>query len=126
MTKIKWFNLVLRATMETGIVAAFAYWGYQTGQTPAIKIILAIGAPVVGFGIWGTIDFHQTGRIAEPLRLIEELIISGLAALALYMAGQPVLGWTLGVISVVYHVLVYLSGGRLLKTLVLSGKEHYE
>ena len=112
--------------METGIVAAFAYWGYQTGQTLAIKILLAIGAPLVGFGIWGIIDFHQAGRIAESLRLIEELIISGLAALALYAARQPALGWALGVISIVYHALVYMSGGRLLKTLILNGKEHYE
>ena len=53
--------------------------------------------------------------MAESLRLIEELIISGLAALALYVAGQHALGWTLGLLSIVYHTLVYVSGGRLLK-----------
>jgi Protein of unknown function (DUF2568) len=116
VSKLKWFNLTLRAFMEAGIVAAFAYWGYQTGQTPGMKILFAIGAPILGFGIWGSVDFHQAGRMAEPLRLIEELFISGLAAVALYVAGQPLLGWALGVLSIVYHVLVYLSGGRLLKT----------
>lgn len=115
MSKLKWFNLALRAIMELGIVLALAYWGFQTGNNLGMKILLGIIAPLLGFGFWGAIDFHQAGNMAEPLRLIEELIISGLAALALFVAGQHALGWTLGLISIVYHVLVYVSGGRLLK-----------
>lgn len=60
-------------------------------------------------------DFHQAGRFAEPLRLAEELIISGLAAAALYAAGQHILGGALGGLSLGYHALVYLQGERLLK-----------
>jgi hypothetical protein len=48
--------------------------------------------------------------------LTEELFISGLAALALYAVGEPVLGLAFAALSIIYHVLVYLSGGRLLKT----------
>jgi hypothetical protein len=83
MSKLKWFNLALRALMEMGIVLALAYWGYQIGNKTATKILFGIVAPLIGFGIWGAIDFHQAGNMAEPLRLIEEMIISGLAALAL-------------------------------------------
>ncbi len=115
MTKMQAFNLALRATMEAGIVLAFAYWGYQIGPTLGWKILWAIGAPLLGFGFWGAVDFHQAGRMAEPLRLVEELVISLLAAVALYTTGQHVLGWILAMISIVYHLLVYLSGGHLLK-----------
>jgi len=115
MSKLQWINLGLRAIMETAIVAAFAFWGYQSGQTTIMKILFAIGAPLIGFGFWGVVDFHQAGDAAEPLRLIEEIVISGLAAVALYVAGQPALAWGLGILSIVYHALVYLSGGRLLK-----------
>jgi hypothetical protein len=108
-------DLALRTVMETGIVLAFAYWGYRAGQSGGAKALLAVGAPVVGFGIWGAVDFHQAGRWAESLRLIEELVISGLAAFALYAAGQPALGIALGALSIVYHALVYVSGARLLK-----------
>ena len=114
VSKLKWFNLALRALMEAGIVAAFAYWGYQAGQTTGMKILFAIGAPILGFGFWGTVDFHQAGRMAESLRLIEELLISGLAAIALYVVGQHILGWAFATLSIIYHILVYLSGGRLL------------
>ena len=109
------FTLVLRVLMEAGIVAAFAYWGYQAGAGTGMKILLAAGAPALGFGFWGAVDFHQAGRLAEPLRLLQELAISGLAAAAVYAAGQHLLGWVLGLLSAVYHALVYLQGGRLLK-----------
>jgi len=101
--------------METGIVVALAYWGYQTGSGAIEKIGLAIGAPLLGFGFWGLVDFRQAGRAAEPLRLVQELAVSGLAALALWSAGQPLLGLLLALVSIVYHGLVYATGGRLLK-----------
>ena len=108
-------TLVLRVLMEAGIVAAFAWWGYRAGAGTGMKILLAAGAPALGFGFWGAVDFRQAGRLAEPLRLLQELAISGLAAVAVYAAGQHLLGWVLGVLSAVYHALVYLQGGRLLK-----------
>jgi hypothetical protein len=107
--------LVLRALMEAGIVAGFAWWGYRAGAGTGMKILLAVGAPALGFGFWGVVDFHQAGRLAEPLRLLQELAISALAAVAVYATGQHFLGWALGLLSVAYHALVYLQGGRLLK-----------
>ncbi len=109
------FTLALRVLMETGIVAAFAYWGYRAGAGTGMKILLAAGAPALGFGLWGAVDLHQAGRLAEPLRLLQELAISGLAAAAVYTAGQHLLGWALALLSAAYHALVYLQGGRLLK-----------
>ena len=100
--------------METGIVAALAYWGYRAGASTSSKILLTVGTPVLGFGLWGTVDFHQAG-LAEPLRLLQELLISGLAAVALYATGKHILGWALGLVSVIYHALLYVQGGRLLK-----------
>ena len=69
---------------------------------------------MLGFGLWGAIDFRQAGRYAEPLRLTQELAISALAAVALYAAGQPALAIALAALSIVYHGLVYASGARLL------------
>lgn len=114
-SKLSLFTLVLRVVMEAGIVAALGYWGFRTGENTGMKILLGIGAPVLGFGFWGLVDFHQAGRAAEALRLIQELLISGLAAVGLYAAGQPTLGWALGGVSIAHHILVYLIGERLLK-----------
>ncbi|MGA9531759.1 MAG: YrdB family protein [Anaerolineales bacterium] len=108
-------NIFLRGLMEFSIIAAFAYWGYTTGNTNGTRILLAIAAPVIGFGFWGLVDFHQAGSAAEALRLIQELIVSGLAAAALVVSGQSALGIALAIISVVHHALVYGLGQTLLK-----------
>jgi hypothetical protein len=110
-----WFTVALRAVMELGIVVALAVWGYHIGTGTSMRILFGIAAPLVGFGFWGAVDFHQAGRWSELLRLLQELVISGLAALAWYTAGQHLLGWALGLLSIAYHAFVYLKGERLLK-----------
>ena len=52
--------------------------------------------------------------MSEPLRLVQELAVSGLAAVALYIARQSALAWALGLISIAHLALVYLLGGTLL------------
>jgi Protein of unknown function (DUF2568) len=115
MTTTEAITLLLRVTMEAAIVVALGFWGYHTGSSTAASVGLMLAAPVVGFGFWGAVDFHQAGRWAEPLRLTEELVISGLAALAWYAAGHHALGIGLAALSLLYHALVYATGARLLK-----------
>ncbi len=112
---LRWINVALRGVMEAGIVFGLGWWGYRTGTDTATRVALAIGAPVVGFGFWGAVDFRRAGPAAEPLRLAQELIVSGLAALALIVAGLPMLGLALAGISIIHHALVYALGDRLLK-----------
>jgi hypothetical protein len=115
VTALKWANLALRGLMELGIVVALAYWGYRTGKSPIQRTVLSIGAPMIVFSVWTFIDFRKVVPVPEPFRLVQELVISGLAAVAWYAAGQRTLGWALGLVSIVHHALVYLLGGRLLK-----------
>ncbi len=115
MSKRGSLNLTLRALMEAGIVAALAYWGAHTATGAGSKLLYGVAAPAIAFGFWGAIDFHQAGRYAEPARLIQEITISGIAAVAWYAAGRHGLGIALAVLSIVYHTLVYASGTRLLK-----------
>jgi hypothetical protein len=115
VSSVRWVNVALRGVLEAGVVGALAYWGVHAADGTAGKVLLGIAAPAVGFGIWGAVDFRWAGRYAEPLRLVEELVISGLAAVALAVAGQPALGIGLAVLSVVHHALVYALGDRLLK-----------
>lgn len=53
--------LAMRAVMETGIIVGLAYWGWQTGAGTIAKVALALGAPLIGFGFWGLVDFHSAG-----------------------------------------------------------------
>jgi len=115
LVALKRVNPALRGVMELGIVLAIGYWGYRAGGNTLARGLLAFGAPLLVFGFWGLVDFRGSGVLAEPLRLCQELALSGIAAVALYAAGQHALGWALGVLSIVHHALVYLLGERLLK-----------
>jgi len=108
-------NLALRAVMEFGIIAALAYWGYQAGTRRLTTIGMAIILPLIGFGFWALVDFRRAGSLAEVLRLTQELVISGIAAWALFTGGAPILGMGLAMISIVHHILLYALGGTLLK-----------
>jgi len=108
-------NVALRGIMEAGLVAALGYWGYTLGATSTTRVLFAIGVPIVGFGIWGLVDFRWAGKLAEGLRLTEELVLTGLGAVALHAAGAVVLAWVLAALSILHHVLVYATGQRLLR-----------
>lgn len=112
---LRWFNLGLRSLMELGLVIALGFVGYHLGGSVALRWVLVGALPVAGFGFWGMVDFHQAGAAAEPLRLAQELVVSGAAAVGWYWAGQHVLGWALGAVSLLHHALVYPLGGTLLK-----------
>ncbi len=114
-TTLSRVNLALRALMEMGVVYGFGYWGWHAGGSGAARVALAVGAPLLGFGFWGLVDFRGAGALAEPLRLVQELAVSGLAALALGTAGAPALGWALALTSAAHHALVYLLGQSLLQ-----------
>lgn len=112
---LKWLNIGLRGLLELGIVIALGVWGYTTGKGATMKVLLSIVAPLIGFGFWGLVDFRKTGSLAESLRLAQELLITDLAAVAWYSAGAQAWGWSLALLSIVHHALVYLLGGTLLK-----------
>ncbi len=115
MRTLSWINLGLRGTMELGIVLGLGYWGFYTGNSTSSKIILGIGCPLIGFGFWGLVDLHNFGRYSESLRLIQELLVSGLVAFLLFNIGKHLFGLVLGFISIIHHALVYIIGERLLK-----------
>ena len=101
--------------METLLVLGLGYLGYLMGEGKFWKIFLAILMPVVFFGIWGIVDFRRLNKYAESFRLIEEMLITLLAAAALYVYGAHFIAWALAILSVVHHSLTYLIGDRLLK-----------
>ena len=78
--------------MELGIIVGLATWGYHAGQTLALKLLLAIGAPLVIFSFWSLFDFRGVVPNPEPYRLLQELALSGLAAIAWIAAGRRTLG----------------------------------
>lgn len=111
MNALKLANLILRFVLELCALAALAYWGYQTGQGLAAKILLAAGAVVVAAVLWGIFAAPSSSRrLEDPSRLLFELVFFGAAVAGLIAAGQPVWGLALGVLFVINRGLLYVWG----------------
>lgn len=102
-------NLGVRFILELCALAALGYWGFRTGTGWTVKLILGIGAPVLAAVVWGLfVSPKATYDIGDPARLVVEIIVFGLAAVALYYAGQPGLCAVFVIAALISRVLVFI------------------
>ncbi len=108
LTVIKNANLALSFFLELCVLVALGYWGFQTGQGTIAKIGLGIGAPVVAVVVWGLFGAPKAvWHLNGPWRLILEVVFFGSAAVALFAAGQRVLGIAFALVFVLNSVLIH-------------------
>ena len=106
-------NLGLRFFLELCILAALGYWGFQTGDSAPLKVILGIGAPLIAAVLWGVfISPKASVRLPGFARLLLEYAIFGAAALALAAAGQPELAAVFFAAAVISGVYNYFTDPR--------------
>jgi hypothetical protein len=92
MNALKMANLALAFLLELCALAAFAWWGYQTGQGTLARIALAAGAPLVVAVFWGLFVAPRAVFTLSPLwRSLLALVVFGGAAVALFATGQTAL-----------------------------------
>jgi Protein of unknown function (DUF2568) len=104
---IKNANLALAFFLELGVLVALGYWGFQTGQGTIARIGLGIGAPVVAVVVWGLFGAPKAvWHLNGPWRLILEVVFFGSAAVALFAAGQRVLGVAFALVFVLNSILI--------------------
>jgi hypothetical protein len=111
LTIIKNANLALAFFLELGVLAALAYWGFQTGQGTIARIALGIGAPAVAIVVWALFGSPQAvWHLNGVYRLLLQVVFFGSAAVALFAAGQHVLGVVFALVFVLNTVLVSALG----------------
>lgn len=104
-------NLALRFLLELCALAALGYWGFQTGKGPIVKFGLGIGAPLLAAVVWGMYGAPGSqAAVTGVMRVGLELAIFGVAAVALYAAGQPGLASVFGVAVMINRALMYVWG----------------
>ena len=108
---VKIINLGLAFLLELCMLAAFAFWGFHSGATTPIKLLLGLGAPLLVAILWG-VFLAPRAAVALPRAVIlgAKVVIFGLAGAALYTAGQPALGWVLAGVFLVNLILAVVWG----------------
>ncbi len=111
LTVIKNANAALAFLLELGVLVALGYWGFQTGQGTIARIGLGIGVPVVAVVVWALFGAPKAvWHLNGPWRLILEVVWFGSAAVALFAAGQRVLGVAFALVFVLNYALTYALG----------------
>lgn len=104
-------NAGIRFLLELWVLAALAYWGFQTGKSQAARIALAAGTPAVAAAVWGTFVAPKAPLLlSEPFRLAASLAVFGLAAGALVAAGRRELGLAFAAVAALNTALIYAWG----------------
>jgi hypothetical protein len=111
------WNLVLRFLLELGALAGFAFAGWRLFDGPA-AVVLAVLLPLVAAVAWGVFtvpdDPSRGGRspVAVPgaIRLALELLVFFGGAVAIAVAGAPVVAAVFGALIVLH---LAFSGRRL-------------
>lgn len=101
MDILRGLNLLVRFLLELCMLAAVGYWGFKSGSGPAMKILFAIGLPILIAGLWW-LAWRRTGRS----RLMLELALLGSGAVALFASGRADLGWVYTAVLVVNKALM--------------------
>lgn len=92
-------NEALAFLLELCALAALAVWGYGTGDALAVRLLLAVAAPLAAAVLWGLFAAPKA-RIRVPLAgvLATKAVVFGASAAALYAMGHRGLAVTFGVV----------------------------
>ncbi len=107
MATPKNINVVVSFLLEIAMLLAFGYWGFHIGQSLWLKLALGIGVPLVVIFLWGLFLAPRAGyRAGSTLGVVVSLGLLYLAAGALFLADQPVLGAAMLLVSAINRTLV--------------------
>lgn len=103
-------NLTLKFLLEVSAIAAFAYWGANTGEMP-LSLILAIAAPVAAIAAWAVLAAPKsTRRLSPQTRIPFEITVFVAAVLALLATGAAGAAAVMAVLVVLNAVALTALG----------------
>ncbi len=101
-------NLGLRFGLELCALAALAYGGWQIDAPVWVRILAAIGLPLLAAYVWSRwVAPKASHPIPDPQRLIPEWLVFGGATVALVLTGHVVLGAMLAVFAALNRVVLW-------------------
>ncbi|MEU2235018.1 YrdB family protein [Streptomyces vietnamensis] len=85
------WNEGLAFLLELAALAALAWWGWDSAENVALRLLLAVAAPAVAAVVWGLFAAPKA-RFRVPLAgvLLVKALVFGAAALALLGVDRPV------------------------------------
>ena len=103
-------NLGIRFLLELAMLVALGWIGGEIGSSWPVSVLLAISLPVLAAVVWGMfIAPKAPRRLADPAKLVVELVLFAAAVVGLALVGHPVLAAVLAVVLVVNIAVLRLA-----------------
>ena len=110
MATVHGANLALRFVLELCMLAAFAYWGFSTGNSTVVHVLLGVGVPILAAIIWGIfLSPRASVHLLEPLKLALDVFVFAVATVALYSTGRIVEALALAALYLLNRTLLYAT-----------------
>ena len=95
--------------LEIAMLVSFMYWGFHLDTSLLVKILFGIGAPILVAVIWGTFIAPKASiPVSVPIRILLQIILFSLAAMALYFSEKGTLAIIFGTVVLIEMILMYL------------------
>lgn len=89
-SRLRSVNLGVRLLCELALLVALAIWGFHAGSGLATDLVLGLGAPLLAAVVWGLwVAPASRRRLADPVRLLVEVLLFAAGVAALAVAGFP-------------------------------------
>ncbi|WP_433731761.1 YrdB family protein [Nocardia sp. CA-129566] len=83
----KWANLTLAFVMELVAFAALGLWGWKTADTTPVKVVSAVGVPLLAALAWGLFAAPNATFDHPLLAIVTKVVVFGGAAVGLWAVG---------------------------------------
>ncbi|MEU4280207.1 YrdB family protein [Streptomyces tanashiensis] len=100
------FNEGLAFLLELAALAVLAWWGWESAENTALRLLLAITAPGLAAVVWGLFAAPRA-RFPVPLAgvLLVKALVFGAAAVALHALDRPVWAVSFAAVALVNTAL---------------------
>jgi hypothetical protein len=93
-------NESLAFLLELAMIAGLAWWGATVHGAVAVRVLLAVAAPVAAVVVWALVAAPRARFRIPPLGvLVVKAVVFGVTALAVYVAGLHVVAIVVGLIA---------------------------
>ena len=102
-------NDLLALSVEIAVFALLVAAGWRADAPTLVRILLAVGLPVIAAVLWGLFAAPRARVRSAPLRLVTKVLVLGAGVVAGFFVLPLVLAVTLTVVVVVNTVLIYVG-----------------
>lgn len=111
MEILKLINLALRFVLELCSLATMGYWGFTVGKGSLLKVLLAIGAPLLLAVVWGAFGSPKAPIVlSPPFHFLLEVFVFGLPAILLFFIGKSTTAWIFVATFIINRLLMFVWG----------------